>query len=95
MPSSFLIDLSIFFGLASAGAWLYASRVKVSRNEALNQRRRNAEKNGAAPDLSGSTFDGWEVRETLAAQAKWNSTGALLAAVAVSSQAVAQMLHHI
>ena len=89
-----LTVISIVSGLASAAAWLYASRVKVSRENALVQRRRKAEKNGTTPDLSGVEFDGWEVRETLTAQSKWNSIGAALAAVAVFCQALAQATAH-
>ena len=89
-----LTVISIGAGLASAAAWFYASRVKVSREKALSQRRREAEKIGTNPDLSGVTFEGWEVRETLAAQAKWNSIGAALAAVAILCQALAQISAH-
>lgn len=87
-----LTVISVVSGCASAAAWLYASHVKVSRESAIRQRRLAAEKNRTIPDLSGVTFDGWEVRETLAAQSKWNSLGAVLAATAVLCQAVAQML---
>ncbi|MBD9354423.1 hypothetical protein [Methylomonas albis] len=94
MSLSLLTVLSIVSGFASALAWLYASCVKVSREKALEDRRRTAERAGTAPDLSGISFDGWEVRETLAAQAKWNSIGAVLAAIAVFSQALEQALTH-
>jgi len=86
--------VSIASGLASAAAWLYASHVRVSREKALLLRRRAAAKTGERPDLSGVTFDGWEVRETLAAQSRWNSIGAVLAAVAIAFQAAAQALAH-
>jgi len=89
-----LTIISIVCGLASAAAWLYASRVKVSRENALVQRRRAAEKNGTTPDLSGVEFNGMEVQETLAAQSKWNSIGATLAAIAVLCQALAQATAH-
>lgn len=94
MLRCFLIVISIASGLASAVAWLYASHVKISREKALERRRRTAEKSGGVADLGGASFDGWEIRETLAAQSKWNSIGAVLAAVAVSAQAVAQALPH-
>ena len=84
--------ISIVSGFAPATAWLYASHVKVSRESAIRQRRLAAEKSETTPDLSGVTFDGWEVRETLAAQSKWNSIGAVLASTAVLCQAVAQTL---
>lgn len=90
-----LTILSIVCGLASAAAWLYASRVKVTREQALEQRRKAAAKSGATPDLSGVSFDGAEMRETLAAQSKWNSIGAVFAAIAVAAQAVAQALSHV
>lgn len=86
--------ISIGSGLASAAAWFYASRVKISREKALSQRRRKAAKTGANPDLSGVTFDGWEIRETFVAQAKWNSVGAALAAIAILCQALAQATAH-
>jgi len=89
---SLLTVISIGFAFASAGAWLHASRVKVSREEALLRRRRAADKSGNAPDLSGVTFDVWEVRETLAAQSKWNAIGAVLAAVSILTQAVGQVI---
>jgi hypothetical protein len=92
---SLLTVISIVFALASAGAWLYASRVKVSREKALLQRRRAVEKSGTKPDLSGVVFDDWEVRETLAAQSKWNSIGAALAAVAIFFQTLAQLAAHV
>lgn len=89
-----LTALSIGSGLMSAAAWFYASRVTVSREKALLERRSEAAKTGATPDLAGVTFDGWEVRETLAAQAKWNSIGAALAAAAILCQALAQATAH-
>jgi hypothetical protein len=92
MISMALTIISIGCGLASSAAWLYASRVKVSREQALKQRRKRAEKDGTPPNLSGVTFDGAEMRETLAAQSKWNSIGAGLAAIAVAAQAAAQAL---
>lgn len=95
MLSSLLIVISIVSGLASSGAWLYASQVKVSREKALSQRRAEAQKKGVTPDLSGVVFDGWEVRETLAAQAKWNSIGAVFAAIAISCQAVMLAISHV
>lgn len=92
MVLTILQVLSIAAGLSSAAAWLYASQVKVSRENALEIRRRDAQKSGLSPDLSGMTFEGWEMRETLAAQSKWNSVGAILAAAAVATQSVASLL---
>lgn len=82
--------ISIIAGFASAAAWLYASRVKVTRESAIHQRKQKAAKEGTTPNLSGVTFDGWEVRETFEQQSKWNSIGAVLAAIAVFSQTLAQ-----
>ena len=92
MLATCLTLLSIIAGLASAGAWLYASNVKVTREAALAQRRKRAEKRGEKPDLGGIVLFGAELQETLQAQARWNSTGAVLAAVAIGSQAIAQWL---
>lgn len=84
--------LSLAAALCSAGAWFYASRVKVSSEEAFEITRRNAEKRGGTPNYAGMSFDGWDFRETLAAQARWSAIGAFLAAVAVAGQAIAQLL---
>lgn len=89
---SILTIVSIASGLASAVSWLYASHVKVSREKAVLLRHGAAAKTGDKPDLSGVTFDGWELRETLAAQSRWNSVGAVLAAVAIACQAASQAL---
>jgi len=91
MLASILTFLAVLSGLASAGAWLYASRVKVSREKALAKRRKEAEKNGEEPYLGGVVFYGAEMKETLDAQSKWNSIGAVLAAIAVASQAIAPL----
>lgn len=87
-----LTTISILFGSASAAAWFYASRAKVTREKALDRRRRVAEKSGKAVDLSGASFDGWDIRETLAVQSKWNSIGAIFGAIAVLAQAFSQAI---
>lgn len=86
-----LTILSVACGLASAAAWFYASSVKVTRKEALEQRLKAAAKSGDEAYLGGVTFDGAEMRETLAAQSKWSSVGAVLAAISVASQSLAQV----
>jgi len=92
MLATCLTSISIGAGLASAGAWLYASNVKVTRETALAKRRKRAEKTGDKPNLGGIELFGAELQETIQAQARWNSAGAVLAAVAVASQAIAQLL---
>lgn len=84
--------LSLIAALGSAAAWLYASRVKVSEEDAQERIRKTAEKKGVKPNYTRMSFDGWDFRETLAAQAKWSSIGALLAAVAVAAQVISQIL---
>lgn len=87
-----LTSISIVAGLASAGAWLHASNVKVTREAAIAKRRKRAEKTCEKPSLGGIELFGADLQETIQAQARWNSAGAVLAAVAVASQAIAQLL---
>jgi len=79
---------SILFGLASAGAWFYASIVKVTREKVVARRIKEAERNGGEPNLGGATLDGWDMSGTLAAQSKWSAWGAALAACSIALQAV-------
>ncbi|MBW3509552.1 MULTISPECIES: hypothetical protein [Janthinobacterium] len=83
---------SIGFGFTSAAAWLYASNVKVTHEQVIVQRKKDAILTGEVPDLGGVSLDGWDMSATFAAQAKWNSRGAALAACAVSLQALSQAL---
>lgn len=92
MAGDYFNWISLAAALGSAAAWFYASRVKVSREEAVEIATRAAKKKGVKPDFSGMSFDGWDFRETLAAQARWSSLGALLAALAVAGQVMAQVL---
>lgn len=92
MLAMILTWLSVVAGLTSAGAWLYASNVKVTREAALEKRRKRAERTGEKPNLGGIELFGAELQETMEAQVRWNSAGAVLAAIAVASQAIAQLL---
>lgn len=80
--------LSIILGFCSVAAWLYASVVKVSREEMVAERTKQAAKKGQKPNLAGVTLDGWDMSSTFAAQAKWNARGAALAACSIGFQAV-------
>ena len=59
---------SVILALASALSWWRGAVVKVTREEALDKRKRDAAKRGEDPYLGGATFDGWEMSETFAAQ---------------------------
>jgi len=83
---------SIGFGVASALAWLRSSSVKISHEKAMATRRRYAERKGVAPNYASVSLDGWDMSATFAAQSKWGSIGALLAACAVGLQALGQLL---
>ncbi|WP_369978621.1 hypothetical protein [Xanthomonas bundabergensis] len=95
MLAMILTWLSVITSLMSAGAWLYASNVKVTREAALKKRRKRAEKTGEKPNLGGIELFGAELKETMEAQVRWNSAGAVLAAIAVASQAFAQLLREV
>ncbi len=87
MDYKFIIFLvSIIFGCLSAGAWLYSSQVKVTREKAVEIIKKKAQKKNEQPNLSGVSFDGWDVRETLKAQSKWNSLGAIFASISMFFQ---------
>lgn len=87
-----LTMVSIVCGFLSAGAWLKASVVKVSREQEIKWRTKKANKMGEKPNLAGATLDGWDMSGTFRAQAKWNAIAAVLAAISLSCQALAQML---
>lgn len=84
------------FGLVSAGCWLRAATVTVSREKAIKQRKKAAEKRGETPNLAGVelTIDGqsFELFETITAQTRWNARGALYAATAVLSSLAPSIL---
>jgi len=90
--TSAITIVSVVCGFASAGAWLYASRVKVTREQMIKQRTKEAKKKGHLPDLSGASLDGWDMSSTFAAQSKWNARGAILAACAVALQSIGQIV---
>jgi hypothetical protein len=85
-------EASIFFGISSAASWLRASLAKVSHERAISLRTKAANRRGEKPNLASLSLDGWDMSATFAAQAKWNSIGALFAAFSISFQAVAQVL---
>ncbi|WP_334379168.1 hypothetical protein [Acinetobacter nosocomialis] len=66
-----ILSISIIFGFFSAGAWFYSSQVKVTREKAVKIAKKKAQKKNEQPNLSGVSFDGWDVREILKAQSKW------------------------
>lgn len=90
-----VVVASISFGVLSALAWLRSSTVKISHEKAMAKRRRNAEKKGLAPNYASASLDGWDMSATFAAQSKWGSIGAFLAACAVGLQAVGQYLENV
>ena len=68
---------SIAFGLLSAAAWFYSSRVKVTKEQEAARRAKKGERGGFV------VLDGQELGATLRAQSKWNAIGSSLAAAAV------------
>lgn len=52
---------SIFLGFLSAICWFRASKVKVTREQEIEWRKKKAEKRGEKPNLAGVTLDGWDV----------------------------------
>lgn len=93
--SVLVLVASIFSGFGSAAAWFYASYIKVSREQVVAQRKKQAEKIGELPNLAGISLDGWDMSATFAAQSKWNARGAALAASSIGLQALGQILDHI
>lgn len=76
-------------GLVSAGCWLRASVVKISREQLVEQKTRQAAASGVTPNLAGVSLDGWDMSATFSAQAKWNAFGAFAAAAAILFQTIA------
>ncbi|MBU2030038.1 MAG: hypothetical protein KKG69_05695 [Alphaproteobacteria bacterium] len=76
-------------GFASATSWLYGGKT-VSREQELNQRRRNAERSSEPFSLAGvNILDGdtsYDLIATLRHQSQWNRAGAILAAIAILIQ---------
>ncbi|WP_267531293.1 hypothetical protein [Acinetobacter oleivorans] len=83
--------ISIICGFLSAFSWLYASQVKVSDKKALALIEKRARKNKEKPNYARMTFDGADMRETLRAQTKWNSLGAIFASLSMLFQVILQM----
>ena len=90
--ASTLTWVAIALGFCSAAAWLRSSQVKVPVEEALARRKKAAERTGEKPTRGYVALDGWEMSETFAAQSRWSSIGALLAASSITLQAVSQLI---
>lgn len=90
-----LTSLSIVFGFLSAGAWLRASVVKISREKEIKWRKARVRKSGVEANLAGVSLDGWDISGTFRAQSRWNSIGAVLAAASILCQAVSQLLQNV
>src|SRR5688572_22489323 len=78
MASAFTTVLtvtSILTGFASAGCWFRSSIVKVTRDEEVARRHKEAAKTGQTPNLAGVTLDGWDMSATFTAQSRWNAWG--------------------
>ena len=83
---------AIVLGLGSAAAWLRSSTVKVTLNQAMAIREKEMERTGRMLSGGYATLDGWDMPATFAAQARWNSLGALLAASSITLQAISQLV---
>ncbi|WNB76135.1 hypothetical protein [Methylomonas koyamae] len=93
--ATYLSVASIFFGFLSAGAWLWASVVKVSREKEIKRRIAKAKNRGEEPNLARVSLDGWDMSGTFRAQSFWNAIGAVLAAISISCQAIVQILQDV
>lgn len=89
---STLAVIAIISGFASAGCWLKACVTKVTFEEAKMKAEKQAERAGEPVQYPLVNFYGLAPYETLALQSKWNAAGAVLAAIAVGSQAVALLI---
>ena len=92
MIRNVLTVLAILFSVGSASAWFYASRVKVPLREAMAMAHKRAARTGVKSEGGFFAFDNWDFRETVAAQSRWNSVGAISAGMAILLQAVVQWL---
>ena len=88
-----ILSMSIIFGFLSAGAWFYSSQVKVTTEKAVEIAKKNAQKKNEQPNLSGVSFDGWDVRETLKAQSNWNSLGAVFGSISMFLQGLISIFY--
>ncbi|MDN5650709.1 hypothetical protein [Acinetobacter guillouiae] len=87
--------LAILLGFISAGCWFYASFVKVDHEKAMDFRRKEAERKGEKVNYASVSLDGWDMSATFKAQAKWNSFGALFAALSIGCQSVSMITQSI
>lgn len=83
---------AIVLGLGSAAAWLRSSTVKVTLSQAMARRKKEMERTGSVPSGGYASLDGWDMSATFAAQSRWNSLGALLAAASITLQAISQLI---
>lgn len=88
----YLSATSIMLAIVSAAGWLRASTVKVSREQEVAWRQKEAKKMGVEPNLAGVTLDGWDMSGTFRAQTFWNSIAAISAAGSILLQAVVQVM---
>jgi len=88
----YLTLASITFGFFSAASWFYASFVKADHRQAMDRRKKEAEKLGVKPNYASVSLDGWDMSATFLEQAKWNAMGAFFAACSILSQAISQAL---
>ncbi|MDQ9035185.1 hypothetical protein RFH07_00885 [Acinetobacter seifertii] len=84
-------SISIVCGFISAFSWLYASQVKVSDKKAVALIEKRAKERNEKPNYARVTFDGGDIRETLRAQTKWNSLGAIFASISMVFQVILQI----
>ena len=84
--------LVVILGIFSALSWLRAATVKVSREQEVERRRKDARKRGETPNLAGMSLDGNDLSGTFRAQMMWNAAGASLAACAMLAQAANVLL---
>lgn len=77
---------SIACGFISAACWLKASFSKVTREQEIAWRRKQAVKQGIEPNLATVSLDGYDLSGTFRSQTKWNSLGAIFAALTILLQ---------
>lgn len=87
-----LTAVAVVAGLVSAGCWLRSSFAKVTHEQAMERRKRAAKKAGVEPNLASISYNGLDPYETLALQSRWNAAGAIFAATAVATQALAPVV---
>jgi hypothetical protein len=92
LSSLCLTIASIVIGLVSAASWLRASVIKVSHENAMKAREKEAKKRGEKPNYASVSLDGWDMSATFSAQSKWNAAGAFFAAISIFLQATVQLL---